>query len=614
TRVRNIGRQGTTLDLSGSKTPAGTPILAYPIQRTPKKNQAWLLEYLETPPKAPEPPVPEPPAPEPPAPEPPAPSCDFPETEQQALRGNVVENCVFGFFTSTLTNTARQCYDNIKQFHESNGVQSYVFTSFTHPGGPGGEGEAGECRGYKAFSYHYLVANSSGTAFGGDVALPYDNNPAPEPPPAPSCNFNEADQQAVQGNVVQDCAGEPIVRTVAYSSRGCYGEMENWRGDYPEILSYAFLPDSRPDEAYADCNGYARKSGYYLEANSSGTAIGGDLSEPYESGCDFNKADQQAVRGNVVQDCTGDPVGRLSAHSTQECYDELKDFQFYVPEISSYVFLPDSYPGQKYGDCYAYESKSGHFLEADSSGNAIGGDLSLPVGDVPAPEPPPQRCNFHEGDQQAVRGYVVEDCAHLLYGSTRTLTAKECYDHWKYVQGKYPDAEITSYVFWSALDPGSPNGFGDNGDCRGYKINSGWYFKSNSSGNAFGGDLSVPYEPPGPCEFPEVDQQALRGNVVQECSKWRFANTATRTAQECYDRMKKRAVEWGLESYVFTSALEPGSPDGLGEWSDCTGYQARSYRFFVGNSTTGTSFGGDLSMPYDSSASVAPDDDFGEEL
>lgn len=85
---------------------------------------------------------------------------------------------------------------------------------------------------------------------------------------------------------------------------------------------------------------------------------------------------------------------------------------------------------------------------------------------------------------------------------------------------------------------------------------------------------------------------------MEECNKWRFSNTITHSAQECYDVMKEDIETYGVLSYVFTSFAEPGSPDGQGGWGDCTGYQARSYRFFVGKST-GSSFGGDLALPYE---------------
>lgn len=52
-----------------------------------------------------------------------------------------------------------------------------------------------------------------------------------------------------------------------------------------------------------------------------------------------------------------------------------------------------------------------------------------------------------------------------------------------------------------------------------------------------------------------------------------------------------------IQSYVFTSFAEPGSPNGQEDGGDCFGYQARSYHLFVGN-PTGSSFGGDLALPY----------------
>ncbi|KAL8911370.1 MAG: hypothetical protein Q9172_007686 [Xanthocarpia lactea] len=71
---------------------------------------------------------------------------------------------------------------------------------------------------------------------------------------------------------------------------------------------------------------------------------------------------------------------------------------------------------------------------------------------------------------------------------------------------------------------------------------------------------------PGPCEFPEADQQALRGHMVQKWSKFRFANTVTQSARDCYDEMKLDAEEYNIQSYVFTSSVELGSPSGQGTW------------------------------------------------
>ncbi|KAL8913489.1 MAG: hypothetical protein Q9171_001677 [Xanthocarpia ochracea] len=79
---------------------------------------------------------------------------------------------------------------------------------------------------------------------------------------------------------------------------------------------------------------------------------------------------------------------------------------------------------------------------------------------------------------------------------------------------------------------------------------------------------SVPPTPappaPGPCEFPEVHQQTLRGDVVEGCNKFRFANTVTQSARDFYDEMKLNAEEYNIQSYVFTSSVELGSPDGQG--------------------------------------------------
>ncbi|KAL8871120.1 MAG: hypothetical protein Q9174_002981 [Haloplaca sp. 1 TL-2023] len=491
--VENVGRKNTGLDLSGSKTPAGTPILSYPIHKTPTKNQAWLLEYLEGPRQAPEPPVPEPPAPEPIPPTRPKPECDFPETNQQALRGNIVLDCFAGQWSSRFASNAQECYNMMKPDYPS-----YVFASWSDPGSPGTEFDSGDCHGFSSPSYVYFLGNSSGTGFGGDLTLPYENDPKQPEPPAPSCNFEEAPLQAVRGNIVEGCDQSRFGHTVAQSAQECYDTWQEDRGPYG-IQSYVFSSAVDPgspngDGEWGDCVAYKKTLGYYFVANASGTAFGGDLSVPYPtppaSVCDFNEADQQAVRGNVVQDCAVVSMGQTYMPSSQACYDEWIYWQTQgYPEISSYVFyFPE--PGHDSGACHGYTKNSGHYLVADSSGNALGGDLSLPYG---GPTAPP-RCNYHEGDQQAVRGTLDENCAHSLYGSSKALTAQECYNTWKSLQVKYPDEEILSYVFWSALDPGSPNGFGDQGECRAYKVNSGYYFVADSSGNAFGGDLSMPYE------------------------------------------------------------------------------------------------------------------------
>ena len=102
---------------------------------------------------------------------------------------------------------------------------------------------------------------------------------------------------------------------------------------------------------------------------------------------------------------------------------------------------------------------------------------------------------------------------------------------------------------------------------------------------------------PGPCDFPEADQKALRGNVVDECDNWAYVHMTTGNAKECWERVRDLKDVFKLESYVFTSNVEPGSPDGQGSPGDCYGYQARSYRFFVGSST-GSGFGGDLALPF----------------
>ncbi|KAL9012698.1 MAG: hypothetical protein Q9173_002546 [Seirophora scorigena] len=162
--VTNVGRKDTALDLSRSNTKAGTPVLSYPIHKTPAENQAWLLEYLEG----------TPPAPEPPAPEPPAPSCDFPETDQQALRGNVIDDCVYDYFGREMKRNAQECYDWCKTFEKEWAVRSYVFWSALDPGSPNGWGDLGVCRAYQTKSYHFFVGNSSGIAFGGDISLPYN--------------------------------------------------------------------------------------------------------------------------------------------------------------------------------------------------------------------------------------------------------------------------------------------------------------------------------------------------------------------------------------------------------------------------------------------------------
>ncbi|KAL8892049.1 MAG: hypothetical protein Q9192_005663 [Flavoplaca navasiana] len=49
--------------MSGGKTPFFTPVISYPINNPRTKNQAWLFEYLKSPPPAP--PTPASPAPGP---------------------------------------------------------------------------------------------------------------------------------------------------------------------------------------------------------------------------------------------------------------------------------------------------------------------------------------------------------------------------------------------------------------------------------------------------------------------------------------------------------------------------------------------------------------------
>ncbi|KAL8956137.1 MAG: hypothetical protein Q9193_006254, partial [Seirophora villosa] len=281
--VKNVGRKNTALDLSRSKSKAGTPILSFPIHKTPAANQAWLFEYLEGPPPPPAPPAPEPPAPEPPAPEPPAPSCDFQETDQQALRGNVVDECLSGLFSSTLTESAQGCYDNMKQFL-ANGVQSYVFIAYTDPGSPGGGGDWGHCSGYKPLSYHFLVANSSGTAFGGDITLPYEGPPAPEPP-APSCDFQKSDQQALRGNVIDDCVYHYFGKERKRNAQECYEWCKRYEKEWG-VRSYVFWSALDPGSPngwgdLGDCRAYQTESYHYFVGNSSGIAFGGDLSLPY---------------------------------------------------------------------------------------------------------------------------------------------------------------------------------------------------------------------------------------------------------------------------------------------------------------------------------------------
>ncbi|KAL8872110.1 MAG: hypothetical protein Q9174_002199, partial [Haloplaca sp. 1 TL-2023] len=101
------------------------------------------------------------------------------------------------------------------------------------------------------------------------------------------------------------------------------------------------------------------------------------------------------------------------------------------------------------------------------------------------------------------------------------------------------------------------------------------------------------------CEFAEADQKSLRGAIVEDCDKFRFSNTVTQGARECYDVMQEDIEPYGVFSYVYTSIDNPGSSDdGVPDvWGDCTGYQARSYRYFKGDSK-GSGVGGDLRLPY----------------
>ena len=105
---------------------------------------------------------------------------------------------------------------------------------------------------------------------------------------------------------------------------------------------------------------------------------------------------------------------------------------------------------------------------------------------------------------------------------------------------------------------------------------------------------------PGPCDRPEADQKALRGDVLKECPSGLYLTNHASTARECYDRLRKPDRESiGLRSYVFTSQTEPGSPIGgiLPEFN-CAGYRERSYRYFKG-SPTGSAFGGDLTLDFE---------------
>lgn len=70
-------------------------------------------------------------------------------------------------------------------------------------------------------------------------------------------------------------------------------------------------------------------------------------------------------------------------------------------------------------------------------------------------------------------------------------------------------------------------------------------------------------------------------------------------AEECYEYMKNHRDPYdghyyNLKAYVFTSEVNPGSPEGPGF---CQGYKNSSSHFFVGNSS-GDSFGGDTALPF----------------
>ena len=103
TRLKNFGRRNTALDLSKSQKNAGTPVLSHPINNPRTKNQAWLLEHLESLPSVQATPAPLAPGP-----------CEFPEADQQALRGGVVEECNKFRFANTVTQSALDCYDEMK--------------------------------------------------------------------------------------------------------------------------------------------------------------------------------------------------------------------------------------------------------------------------------------------------------------------------------------------------------------------------------------------------------------------------------------------------------------------------------------------------------------------
>lgn len=143
-----MGKKNTALDLTNSQKQAGTPVLSYPINEPKTKNQAWLLEHL------------------------PERSCEFPEADQKALRGDVVPECDT-FRTQHLhAPDAKECYDRMNLF-KFFGIESYVFTSHSEPGSPSGNGEWGYCAGYSVRSYKFFVGSSTGSGFGGDLDLPF---------------------------------------------------------------------------------------------------------------------------------------------------------------------------------------------------------------------------------------------------------------------------------------------------------------------------------------------------------------------------------------------------------------------------------------------------------
>ncbi|KAL9637457.1 MAG: hypothetical protein Q9204_001878 [Flavoplaca sp. TL-2023a] len=329
--LTNVGRENTVLDLRGNQNKAGTHIITYPVNKPRSNNQAWLLEYLESPPPAPD-------------------LCNFPEADQQALRGDVVPQCNKFNVSHTYTYSAEHCYESMKEDEEKYNIQSYVWSSSSNPGSPDWDWSYGECTGYTARSYRFFVGNSTGSSFGGDLKLPF-TAPPPAPPPNP-CERPEADQQALRGDVVPQCNKFNVSLTYTFSASRCYLEMKKYN-----LQSYVWSSPSNPGSPdpgreFGVCTGYTARSYRFFAGSPTGSSFGGDLALPFEvppGPCNRPEADQQALRGNLLEQCYGGAKILLHSNGARECYD-MTQGEIDRWKVQSYVFTSYSEPGSPNGE------------------------------------------------------------------------------------------------------------------------------------------------------------------------------------------------------------------------------------------------------------------------